>query len=217
MQPDSIRNRFEGWIHPQAGWIAVLALALGVVNTAYSLVQLARPAAPRLLPPEQVVLIPDRYPSGAVFARVALRMTYVNQGPAQKKVVVLREQLSYAIAGKSYRQHWQSFESFQGRGCSTASTASDDVRPLVLDGEDAASHVTYFAPRSAPREINPYLHFHPWESFVHDAAQGDALELVLRADLLDGRTLVQTCRIVLNVQVREKLRQTCPVTLPCEE
>jgi hypothetical protein len=202
-------------VNPQVGLIAVFALLLSIFNTTYQVLQLARRSDPKLLKPEQILVVPDKYPTGHIFVRFGVGLSYVNLGPAQKSVVVEKESLSYTMLDRSYTQQWHSFESFGGRACELSSTESKDVHPVVLSGSDATSHVTYFAPRVVPRGADPYVNFHSLGQFL-EGIKKKALTLNLRSEMLGRESLNQTCRIMVTEYESTLLAQGCAVTLSCE-
>lgn len=209
------RDQIGKIVNPQVGPIAVLALLLSVFNTAYQL--WPRSARPQLLKPEQILVIPDKYPTGHVFVRFAIALSYVNLGPPQKSVVITRESMTYSLGKESFTQHWQSFERFTGRACEVSSTESEDVHPVVLSGQEATGHVTYFAPRvrSAGPEI--YSDFLTLREFFEGVAVQNTFAIEVHAEVLDGHGLNQTCTVSISPHERSMIQKGCAVTLLCQE
>lgn len=202
--------------NPQVGWVAIFALLLGMCNTCYQVLQLASNAEPQLLVPEQILIVPDKYPTGHIFVRFAVRFSYVNIGPPQKSTVITKEALSYTLGNQTFLQKWQSFETFAGRTCELSSAESKDVHPIILSGKDAASHITYFAPRAAPEEEDVYLNFQTLENFVQATLEQSAIEFYLQSELLGGNdVLTQVCTVRLTSSERENLRRGCATTISC--
>lgn len=199
--------------------IALVALVLTLANSAYEVWQWLQGAEPRLLSPEQVLLIPDEYPTGHTFLRLAARFSYVNSGPPRQNAIVLAERLSFSTGEDRFVQHWQSFESFQGQSCDLESVSSEDVHPVVIGGRDSASHVTYFAPRARPHDkADEYRDFVTIATFLEllEAASA-AFRVELTAELDSAQHLHYECSAVLTDHEKDLLRDGCAVTLACRE
>lgn len=200
---------------PPAASVAYLAFILSIFNTGYQVWQWMSVSNPVMLPVEQVLLIPDAYPSGATYLRIAARTSYTNSGPAQKSSVVVREWVEYSFDRVRRAQQWQSHDEFEGRGCNMRSVISKDVHPFVVQGQEAISHVTYYAPRSRKKSENKYVDYHSWEGFLDDLAVRDEAFLYFNALLLDGKRLSSTCKILIDADIHRYLKGGCPVTVSC--
>lgn len=197
--------------------VALVALLVGLVNTGYSVVQWSRSADLRFLAPDQVTIVPKTYPDGRSLVRIAARFSYVNMGPRGKADIILREELRFRTSGGEYVQHWQSFELFRDAGCEFASDQSLDVEPVVVDGTDAKSHVSFFAPRSRSGASDPLVDFLTLEDLVAQIQAQPALSFSFEAFALGGKALANECRAALSEAQLQHLSAGCVVTLACKD
>lgn len=201
---------------PRAGILAGFALLLSMVNTGYDVMLLADRSRPEILPPEQVLLTPDEYGPGQTYLRIAARLSYTNRAASRKSSVVAREWVEYALDGERREQRWQSYEEFEpDEQCGVRSTASKDTHPFVVAGQEATSHVTYFAPRPKATTTDKYHHYFRWEDFVRDLEAQDRVSFYFVAEMLNGKRLYTQCDVVVDEDVRSYARRGCALTLSC--
>lgn len=126
--------------------LAAFILALGAVT--YQIAAYFRGARTSLFPPEQILIHGEEYPNGHTFVRFAARMAYINSGDIGYNAIIRRESLKAHIGKNDYEQKWQYFihsdSSADGKTLSLGSQG--EAVPTPINGGDAKTHETYFAP-----------------------------------------------------------------------
>jgi hypothetical protein len=195
--------------------VALAAFVLAFAAIAYQVAEYFRGAEVQLFPPEQMLIHGEKSSGGQTFVRFAARMSYVNSGDIGYNAVVGRELLQVQIGGKAYSQTWQSFihsGSADGQVLSLGEVV--EAAPTPIDGGDAMTHETYFAPwpidckGAAGTDCKPFANFMTWDSFLASIKPGDVLKFDLTASILGKGALLTTCTVDVSDSLIAQLKTT---------
>jgi hypothetical protein len=185
--------------------VALAAFILAFAAVGYQVAEYFRGAQVQLFPPEQILMHGEKSADGHSYVRFAARMSYVNSGDIGYNAVVGHESLQVQIGGKTYRQAWQSFihsSSPDGQTLSLGDILEAD--PMPIDGGNALTHETYFAPwpvnckSAVGTACSPDENFLTWEDFLGNMKEGDVLTFALVSNILGGKALTVNCTVDVN-------------------
>lgn len=180
--------------------LAAFILAFGAVT--YQVTAYFRGANVKLFGPEQILIHGDKYPDGETYVRFAARMSYLNSGDIGYNAVIGHESLQIQIDKGPYRQTWQYFIHSSSPDGQTLSLGDQvEAVPTPINGGDAKSHQTYFAPwpidckSTVGSDCRPGANFLPWDTFLNSIKSGDVLKFELIADIFGSKAQMVTCTV----------------------
>lgn len=203
-------------LHPEAGTVALIALLFGLLNSCYTLLQWTRSSDLLLLPVDQVTVMSIREVDDPPAAAFTTRMAYVNLGPRGKPDIVLRESVRARSGEHEFIHHGHSFELFDERDCKAISRESRDAEPVPVDGIDARTHTTLFAPRSRRGAPDPFVDFITLDDLLTILRSDPRLTLTFAAETINDKHLSTTCELRFLPDHLERLAAGCAETLTCE-
>lgn len=198
---------------------AMIALVLAVIQ----LVGWFKGSETILFPPRQILFMAYQYPGEAnEYLRLSSRMAYVNNGYAGYNSIIAQEKVRFSIAGKTYEQTGQSYETFRYKDGQLVSDYHSDAKPLPVIAGSSESHETFFAPQPVVCEIadqviecQPNQHYIEWGRFIKIAGEAGQIEFSLTGELHDEDNVSETCLVkidsngVRNMVFRGYISLTC--------
>ncbi|MFZ2059712.1 MAG: hypothetical protein WAU82_01750 [Candidatus Binatus sp.] len=204
--------------------VALAAFVLAFTAVAYQVAEYFRGAQVKLFGPEQILIHGDNI-DGQDYVRFAARMSFINSGDIGYNAIIGRESLQVQIGGTPYAQTWQSFiHSGSPDGTTLSLGDVEEAVPTPIDGGDATTHETYFAPWPIDckgvigSNCNPTANFMTWDSFLKSIKSGDVLKFNLIADIYGKNPQTATCTVAINDALIAQLNAPAKWSAPaCEE
>jgi len=194
--------------------VALAAFILAFAAVAYQVAEYFRGAQVTLFGPEQILIHGDDI-DGQTYVRFAARMSFINSGDIGYNAVIGREFLQVQIGGSSYTQTWQSFVHSGSPDGKTLSLGDvEEAVPTPIDGGDAVTHETYFAPWPIDckgvtgSNCNASANFMTWDAFLRSIKPGDVLKFDLSANIFGKKPQSASCMVAVNETLIAQLTTT---------
>jgi hypothetical protein len=183
--------------------IALIALVLTLVNSAYSLYSFKKGARLRLIPPEQVLIRSERFRSGRELVLFSARLTCVNKGAPGYGGVIEQATISFNLGGQRFEHVWQDFGYSQLEDLRLKLQRTEDAHPIGVEGGTVVSQETFFYPRSTVHGGS--ANFLGWEEFLKRLASADHVDFRLKIKEFEDRSQSVLCRVQVTDQLRQNL------------
>lgn len=163
------------------------------------------------------------------YVRLSATMGYTNS--SRYTAVIKREEITmeYRLKSeppaKSYKQKWQTFETFGLDGRKLISIAQKPANPLPVDGRSAVSHDTYFVPFQAPCDIEDkdedkkceWRNYLLWDDFVEHMKKTDEVKIKMTGKFVALDDVSASCMIEVNDYMRSQLNEYEWYSPVCQE
>src|SRR4051812_40065812 len=173
--------------------VSIAAFFLGLVASIYSFAGYIRGAVITLFPSEQILIRPHSYGGPEKYVRLGARMAYVNTGQSDRYAIIKREVIRFRLGGAVHEQAWQMFETFDASESGLEVVDRIAAHPEVINGGDAISHETYFAPRSSLKGS-----FLKWNDFLASLKTANELEFELIGEMYESKPVVAKCTVKIS-------------------
>ena len=197
--------------------LAFAAFLLAAANAVYQVHLLLRGPEVVLFPPEQILIKAERYPENRVMVRFAAKMAYVNVGSPGHNAAITSEGLRFDLGGKTYRQGWQAFTSFQvvaeeggtaaGERSALSTSKMEDANPFTIGSGSTVAHETFFAPNSALEALPDSDSYLRWADLLDGLEGQRELTFVLTARVHGRGARRQVCTIEVDDRLKQRLRE----------
>lgn len=176
-----------------------------------------------LFPPRQILLKAYQYPGYAnEYLRLSSRMAYVNDGHAGYNSIIAQEKVRFSIAGKTYEQIGQSYQTFRYKDGQLGSDYHSDAKPLPVNAGSSESHETFFAPQpvvcesaGAANECQPYQHFIEWGQFIRIAGEAGQIAFTLIGELHGEDNVSENCLVKIDNEAVRNMARLGYASLTC--
>ena len=187
--------------------IALLALIFSLISLCVHLYFIFSGYKIKLYQPKEILVCASTFQDKWDFVCLSAVMTYANSGRSGYEGfndVVKKEMVTMKLGDKSYDFLWDDFVSPTLNGAELKMNRTGNAIPFLIKAGDVATHETYFAPFTDPKEkVNRAKNWIEWKDFEKAISEVNKIYFTFKIETYGGKLDKASCMVEIDKGFRE--------------